>query len=406
MSLSQPGGRRATSDVELIRTAAATKVRRKTPDGDLDSKEEDDGFVFKRKLDGGPPPQGHRKRKPDLDRPTDAKRRDTTDDNNNNNNDNNSNDHNEQHSQHRQDSGTTVASVDLPQHDTPVIRRNQELRKQSGVRRSSLGNRGRRMTSIGNGFVADPHGDIEAKDLFKHLEPDIDDVQRLKQIVIWCCKRLLETRGAELKKRREETDASTSEELTALTIARVIEEELLQDISTGEVSIDWKSRTESTTVVKKILNPQNVTNQSNLEEFERKLVELEEEKNAWLAQLERIRRVSSKDAAGLADTFKSTPLDEPIRKLLASPPAEREDERLKVINNKLSQLETTVASLRDGIHKVGSVSKATSIFLDRKMDELSLLLSSKRRPVGGAELSAEDILRALTRSAGESRRRP
>jgi Mis12-Mtw1 protein family len=43
--------------------------------------------------------------------------------------------------------------VALPVSDTPIIRRNQDLRQQAnGRRRSSLGLRGNRTSSIGNGF--------------------------------------------------------------------------------------------------------------------------------------------------------------------------------------------------------------------------------------------------------------
>ena len=41
-----------------------------------------------------------------------------------------------------------VTKVALPFADTPIIRRNQEMRANSGQRRSSLGNRGRRASSL------------------------------------------------------------------------------------------------------------------------------------------------------------------------------------------------------------------------------------------------------------------
>ena len=41
-----------------------------------------------------------------------------------------------------------VTKIALPFADTPIIRRNKEMRKTSGSRRSSLGNRGRRASSL------------------------------------------------------------------------------------------------------------------------------------------------------------------------------------------------------------------------------------------------------------------
>jgi kinetochore protein Mis13/DSN1 len=49
--------------------------------------------------------------------------------------------------------GVKDTFVALPVSDTPIIRRNQDLRQQAnGRRRSSLGLRGNRSSSIGNGF--------------------------------------------------------------------------------------------------------------------------------------------------------------------------------------------------------------------------------------------------------------
>ena len=41
-----------------------------------------------------------------------------------------------------------VTKIALPFADTPIIRRNKEMRKTNGSRRSSLGNRGRRASSL------------------------------------------------------------------------------------------------------------------------------------------------------------------------------------------------------------------------------------------------------------------
>jgi kinetochore protein Mis13/DSN1 len=54
--------------------------------------------------------------------------------------------------------GIKDAVVALPISDTPIIRRNQDLRQQAGGRRrSSLSLRGNRTSSIGNGFEGSSH---------------------------------------------------------------------------------------------------------------------------------------------------------------------------------------------------------------------------------------------------------
>lgn len=148
--------------------------------------------------------------------------------------------------------GRTPKKIALPFADTPIIRRNKEMRKRGsgeGHRRSSTGMRGRRasslidsgtsnggqipstrsiMTFCGvyidnvtncavrktaaapttpfltinliNGLEADdflfletavPHADVETLDFFKHIEQSIPEPRRMKQLLTWCGTRAL-----------------------------------------------------------------------------------------------------------------------------------------------------------------------------------------------------------------------
>jgi len=109
-----------------------------------------------------------------------------------------------------------ATKIALPFADTPVIRRNKEMRKgaDTGHRRSSLGMRGRRASSLidggksngrrwisdiveGWGPVADgrealPHDEVDIADFYKHIESDgLPEPRRMKQLLTWCGTRAL-----------------------------------------------------------------------------------------------------------------------------------------------------------------------------------------------------------------------
>jgi kinetochore protein Mis13/DSN1 len=92
------------------------------------------------------------------------------------------------------DTSNQPTMITLPFSDTPVIDRNKEMRKQNkGPRRSSLGLRGRRASSlIENGHSAIPHREVEASEFYKHIEADaLSEPRRMKQLLTWTGEREL-----------------------------------------------------------------------------------------------------------------------------------------------------------------------------------------------------------------------
>lgn len=95
------------------------------------------------------------------------------------------------------------ARIALPISDTPVIDRNKEMRKKAatgggagtgGGRRSSLGMRGRRASSlIESGHTALPHRDVNSAEFYKHLAGDggLPEPRRMKALLTWCGERAL-----------------------------------------------------------------------------------------------------------------------------------------------------------------------------------------------------------------------
>ena len=104
-----------------------------------------------------------------------------------------------------------ATKISLPFADTPIIRRNKEMRKgaQTGSRRSSLGLRGRRASSLiesgksnGKGLLdlrfqalmitALPHSEVEPSDFYRHIESEgLSEPRRMRQLLMWCGARAL-----------------------------------------------------------------------------------------------------------------------------------------------------------------------------------------------------------------------
>lgn len=115
--------------------------------------------------------------------------------------------------EHTQPSEVTfdATKIALPFADTPIIRRNKEMRKTNAARRSSLGMRGRRASSLidtgksnGNKHTqrrpivnadrksAMPHDEVESSEFYKHIASEgLSEPRRMKQLLTWCATRAL-----------------------------------------------------------------------------------------------------------------------------------------------------------------------------------------------------------------------
>lgn len=159
---------------------------------------------------------------------------------------------------------------------------NKEEGRNANKRRISYNNRGKRVLSIGNGFVGVPHQDVPSEDYYKLLDTSLPEPHRMRQLLIWCFKRLLTQ-----EERNNKNNISTTEDHTVFNIAKVIKEEVLQDLISGQVSTSWYDRDAKDGLRydeiysnKEITlpNPLNVTNQQNIVSFTEKLQLLTKEK--------------------------------------------------------------------------------------------------------------------------------
>lgn len=114
-----------------------------------------------------------------------------------------------------QDEDHSATKIALPFADTPVIKRNKAMREGKsgkGERRSSLGFRGRRASSLietgnsngkldiedlkvikTNGMTALPHSEVQVPDFYKHIESEgLLEPRRMRQLLTWCATRALD----------------------------------------------------------------------------------------------------------------------------------------------------------------------------------------------------------------------
>ncbi|KAI1614381.1 Mis12-Mtw1 protein family-domain-containing protein [Exophiala viscosa] len=178
--------------------------------------------------------------------------------------------------QHEDHSATKIA---LPFADTPVIKRNKAMREGKsgkGERRSSLGTRGRRASSLieSGSSNALPHTEVNIPDFYKHIESEgLPEPRRMKQLLTWCATRALD----------EKPVGTDFEDASARSAARVIQEELLKDLANKSELSDWFNR-EDLPVQRKPLperpNPKNVQNTEKIAELEEQIKRLRAEKEA------------------------------------------------------------------------------------------------------------------------------
>ncbi|KIV78407.1 hypothetical protein PV11_10129 [Exophiala sideris] len=178
--------------------------------------------------------------------------------------------------QHEDRSATKIA---LPFADTPVIKRNKAMREGKsgkGERRSSLGTRGRRASSLieSGSSNALPHIEVEIPDFYKHIESEgLPEPRRMKQLLTWCATRAID----------EKPVGTDFEDASARSAARVIQEELLKDLANKSELSDWFNR-EDSPVLRKPLpqrqNPRNVQNTEKIAELEEQIKRFRAEKEA------------------------------------------------------------------------------------------------------------------------------
>ncbi|KAK3370230.1 Mis12-Mtw1 protein family-domain-containing protein [Podospora didyma] len=312
--------------------------------------------------------------------------------------------------------GTTAESVErgeslesrqiaLPFSDTPIINRNKELRRKggaSGGRRSSVGMRGRRASSlIDNGHSALPHREVDPAEFYKHISAEgLSEPRRMKQLLIWCGERAL-----------SEKPPHGKHGSSAVLGARAIQDQLLKDFGSRSEFSDWFSREDAPKlpVVLKP-NPKNIEHDAKIEEKEAKIKRLKEEKKAWQALAKPIAEVEPlypDDDPRKAPLPDDSLLDEEEAKILAAltdPDTAfgsfKRQTRAR-LQNVQAALEFMVDHLADSVHKldqrVRTAGREAEAVLGVSAARLKEREEREKKTIGTKELPTMEVLRSLGR---------
>lgn len=319
--------------------------------------------------------------------------------------------------------GDSEQIITLPFSDTPIINRNKELRRQGGQRRSSVGMRGRRASSlIDNGHSALPHKTVDPAEFYKHIEADQVEPRRMRQLLMWCGERAL-----------SEKPPHGSANTSAILGARAIQDQLLKDFgSRGEFS-NWfardhlpeeqaQARKQKKPVVLKP-NPRNLEHEQKIAELETRIKRLKEEKKKWMALAKPLPELPPLYGAG-EDPMQATPpvldaslLDPEEAKMLQAVVAASAKEQPAAAAFR-TQLQTRIQALRtSATFKIDHLAQNVHV-LDQRVavagqeaDRLLQLGASRlkeredheKAAVGTKDLSMMEVLRSLGRILPEDR---
>lgn len=187
-----------------------------------------------------------------------------------------------------------------------ILRNKNNLRNQNNDRRSSYNNRGKRILSIGNGFVGLPHEDVSAKDYYKLLDTSLPEPHRMRQLLIWCINKqinndeICQSKSKAKFNKASDNNQPEQNDQTVINIAKVIKEEVLQDLRDGQINTSWyykpnddddddnvdknnNNNKQNIIANKEIVlpNPLNITTQNNIDHFTKELNKLKREKEQW-----------------------------------------------------------------------------------------------------------------------------
>ncbi|KAF3933142.1 hypothetical protein ABW19_dt0204648 [Dactylella cylindrospora] len=305
--------------------------------------------------------------------------------------------------------------------DTPLVRkRNKEMREAKGHRRSSLGLRGRRASSLTNGCIgtrdtyfqrnsvfvqslmqvatAAPHPDVQPKDFFKHLDAEMIETQRMQQLLAWCSKRALSD------KRARGRDAQSN----ARAAARVIEEEILADLTEKKLNVNWwdaAEKTDERQEVPKKPHPRNEDHERKIAALEQQLNELKKEKQAWTDISEQLPiKLPKKQKEG---NIKPGGLDRDLlrpEEVSSIPGFEASGKSLTVIQDTMStcrgSIEFKVDQFSHGMHKAQQFSRHAKGVSEKVLAEASAVLGVRqeaaKKAAGTHELPLHEVLKSIS----------
>lgn len=297
--------------------------------------------------------------------------------------------------------------IALPFSDTPIINRNKEMRKKTGNRRSSVGMRGRRASSlIDSGHSAIPHREVDASEFYKHIASDgLTEPRRMKQLLTWCGERSL-----------AEKPPLGSLNSNAVLGARAIQDQLLKDFSACSEFSDWFAREEvpeaprPPAIVKP--NPLNIAHDEHIAALEERIKRLKLEKKKWQSLKQQPPEMPLLFDSPEPDANQSLPdaslLDPDEAKILASllgPSGAVAESLIPKTQSRLQELQNSlefkIDRLEDNVHKIEQRMETASRQADRVLGLSAARLKEReereKARAGTKDMPIMEVLRGLSK---------
>ncbi|RDB30918.1 Kinetochore protein mis13 [Hypsizygus marmoreus] len=197
----------------------------------------------------------------------------------------------------------TDTSVLLPADETPQIQRNKRLREgamaaigngraDSSPASGSEGGRHRRKSSIGRGkristsfettgVITQPHGSVSDSSFYKHIDSDLPDSERVRQLLIWCSSRAASQPTASSSSSNIPDPPPLSSQ--AQQVLKTLQDDVVRMLAERRIdlSLFGPPSTENAMQVEQKENAQNVTNRAWEVTYGCHIQRATEEEEAW-----------------------------------------------------------------------------------------------------------------------------
>ncbi|KAI0925492.1 hypothetical protein AcV5_008214 [Taiwanofungus camphoratus] len=309
------------------------------------------------------------------------------------------------------------ASLPLPLRETPQIERNKVMRDGSHHRRKSSLSRGKRIsTSLETtGIISQPHTSVSDSSFYKHIDGDLPEPSRARQLLIWCSYRAMneppeQAPQASSSKRRESKNSGKDPPPLSgggMQVLKRVEERVIKLLAEKNIDTNvYRSGGERADAEKpKKENEQNVKNRAREIRFNAHIQRSKVEEDAWaevsqhynsyraevLAEIDKLTSAKAKGkqrAFGddlddwdvlqhdLPEYFRGSGNLDLARKIVSS-----EAGRSSSLSSRLGDLEYTIDRLHSITNCALETTRISEIDLDRRFALLNISLATRSQPV-------------------------
>ncbi|KAH9847254.1 Mis12-Mtw1 protein family-domain-containing protein [Lenzites betulinus] len=309
--------------------------------------------------------------------------------------------------------------VPIADQETPKIEKNKIMRGDTGHRRKSSVSRGKRISSSfeTTGVISHPHTSVSVTSFFKHIDADLPEPQRARQLLIWCSDRAMKELADQplqaSSSRRKSTNSGKDPPPLSPTQADILkrtEESLIRMIAERKVDTNVYGGAGSQSGDGRPLreNEQNVKNRAREARFNGHIQQSKQEAEAWKelsdsydshrksvhAEIEKRKRAlaswrtKGKERASvedlddwdverrdLPDEFVSGGGVELARSIVSGAAS-----RKNPLSDRLQQLEYTVDRAHTFANAALQTTRVAEADLDRRFALLNISLTSRSQP--------------------------